>query len=557
MAAQPLNLLHLTPDLIRAIAHFLPPRDRFNFSLTNRRLNAEAWDQSAFEDLTSRFPVEYRTQFPLQVLLSTAQPPPQPPHHHPPLTDDERTLGNRRKSFRIVPNRSRQQHVAIAVSASAALIAVLPYDNILRIIAMPNRQLLSSHQLAPPYENDIWDIDKGRPKSTPRSLNAAYADDAGLDVQVLLDFSPDQTKILVSGPTVLSLYTLRNGGKTVSLWKQFSIDHVLPAILGDVDHSRAVGGAAALSPDGKSIAWVVYARNPALAFITFWDVRSATFRAMGEVAAIHPRRWSSLGWARVVYAPNSLYCAVVVNAAEKKAVVDHVDNEYRQVKLCRFEVAVYEASRYSSTARRGAIRDVEAMRRAPPQWLNLGNEEYPRMLSCAVANMLDGLRLFETGHAYGTEAVDLSETQQMRGASIALNSVHSCPSEATYMGLSFGSSTRHPWFVSKQPMFSMHFGMDGSRIQVATSQHANTMETLVRRKGLWWESGADEMMFAMQGAEVRGHQRHAFKMMPWRASFASVTALSSTGKWLVGASLLDDDQCCVCLRNVTVADYFD
>lgn len=58
-----------------------------------------------------------------------------------------------------------------------------------------------------------------------------------------------------------------------------------------------------------------------------------------------------------------------------------------------------------------------------------------------------------------------------RRRTLFLSSVHSDASEATYKALTFGPQTRHPWFVSKLPTYSLAFGDDGRSVTVATADN--------------------------------------------------------------------------------------
>lgn len=548
-----LRLLDLTPDLLRATAFFLNPRDRLSFALSCKHIYHQVWANFAKDDLTSRFPIEHRLEFPLQVLLDEhCQPSPLPSRD---VLSDAESTGKRNKIYRMVPNRSRQQHVNVAVNSDATVVAVLPYDNRLRLLGLHHRRILCSVDVSPIFEFDVWDIHKGSRKPTARSPNAVYTDDAGLDVEVGLEFSADDTMLVISSRTRVRLYQILAGGTAIRLHKEILIDSVLERILGTVDYSCGVGGAATLSPDGRSLAWVAFTGSPAAVFATFWDVKSGRCTAFSEVTKIHPRRWSALGWARMAYTPNGQYCILVANGAKKVMRMERVHNEFVRTKLCRYFLAVFDTASNSASESSPRMRVVKPIRERC-EWLELGSDVYAQSLGSSIAAILDGLRIHETRHAYNHEPVELNETRQFRQRGLMLNCVHSCPAEATYKALSFGAANSHSWFVTKQPMYSLHFSMDGKRIQVATSPHANMLQTLTRGNESELGEGSGNTEFEIREGDSRGRRRHAFKMMPWRTSFATVTGFSIGGKWLVGASLLDDDRCCVCLRNITLSEYF-
>ncbi|CDF37966.1 unnamed protein product [Chondrus crispus] len=312
--------------------------------------------------------------------------------------------------------------------------------------------------------------------------------------------------------------------------------------------ATGVGGTAALSPDGERLAWVVFAGSPSKVYLTVWSVRESCVISISEVTKIYPRRWSALGWARVVFSPNGRYCIVVVNCAKKVLRVESVDGEIARTKLCRFVTAVFEMS-----GDRGALPVRERC-----DWLEMSPGTFAQGLCAAVTSAVQGLVLHVgTAHLFGEDKVLLSRRRQYHESALLLNCIHSCPGEASYKALSFGRATRHPWFVTKQPMYSFLFDMAGKRVHVATSPHANAMLTMVKmdgeKDGFEVEQQKEERRRWRDGPVKR---RHVFKNMPWRTSFATVTAFSLTGKWIAGASLLDADKCCVCVRNVTLTELF-
>lgn len=562
-----LTLLDLSGDLLRASAFWLRPKDRLNFALTCHVLFREIWGDFAVKDLTSRFPMEHRVEFKLRILLERRD---QNADPVPIAFANSAAAGSDsvREKYRMVPDRSRQQHVNVAVSPDGRLVAVLPYDNLLRLINMDTKEIVAEENISPMFCYDIWDICGGRrePKATVNP-HAKYADEAGLDVEVGLEFSADGTLLTVSGRTKVKLYRVWSCGQYgLHHALDLDVDQALERITGFVNHSRGVGGAAALSPDNKSVAWVVFSGSPASVYVTFWDVDSRKCRAVCQVATIHPRRWSALGWARVSYSPNGQYCILIVNGAKNIVRMARVGEEFQRVKLCRYTFAVFKTSAPQTLSHGAASSSPDKLyaRQCKPirestEWLELSSDVYARRLASAVAHLLDGLCLYTDTYPYNVKAPPAAKRRQFGMAHLSFSSLHSCPAEATYKALSFGPSTRHPWFVTKQPMFSLHFPR-GERILVATSPHANVLQTLTRTSapnGLKDTYEITPPAPAAPGTPPGCNPRqHAFKFMPWRTSFAGVTAFAGSGRWLAGASLLDGDMCRVCVRNLTLAEYF-
>lgn len=451
----------------------------------------------------------------------------------------------------MVPRRSAQQHVHVAVSRTGLLVAVLPYDNKLRLLHMLHRRI--EHQISVPLaaSYDTWDVKEGRRAPRDNSQNTyPYADEAGLDVESSLQFSPDDKFLLLATREAVMLFELMEDAGRYKLRKrtEFCLGAALLDITGTTSIEKGVGSTAALSPDRTKLAWIVFAGSPSRVFLTIWSVDDERVVYKTEVTKIYPRRWSALGWARVVFSPNGRYCIVVVNCAKKVLRVESVDGEICRTKLCRFVIAVFEMGR------EGAVSLISER----CDWLEMSPEAFAEGLCAAVARSVGGLALHAiNNHLFGDESVLLNRRRESHEAALLLNCVHSCPGEASYKALSFGQATRHPWFVTKQPMYSFLFGMSGRRVHVATSPHANAMQTIVKiekqRKEYVIEKGKEEVRRWRDG---RMKRRQVFRNMPWRTSFATVTAFSTTGKWVAGASLLDDDQCCVCVRNMTLAELF-
>lgn len=558
------SLLDLTSDPLNAIAFWLPPRDRLNFALTCRAICSHVWGPTALIDLVERFPLERHVNFDLCVSF-------------PPSTQGHK--------LRIVPRRASQQHVHVAVTSDGGLVAVLPYDNILRLINMAHRHIDAVVPIFPFVCYDLWDLTTGRGEINATPAHSAYADEAGLDVEVAFEFSADNRILLISSARCVRLYrvTMHNGCASLAQEREIDLDDALIKILGRVDYCRAVGGSAALSPDGKSLTWIVFCGTPASVFVTIWDVNDGHCRAVREAAKVHPRRRSSLGWARVTYAPNGLYLLVVVNTAKMMVRLERVEGEFRRLTLCQFVTIVFEAKGgaalpASSSTGTAGVRHLVAVRERC-QWLELGPDAFGQKLASAVMATMEGLVLSDNspeGFCKGRSS--LSQRRQLIERGLALNGMHSCPGEATYKTLTFGNDAKHAWLITKQPMFSLHFGLSGERVHVTSSPHANVIQTLV------WSERTDqavctrnasrelEMAIAATGAEKSESESHelrrrrragpqkrgeVFRGMAWRTGFATVTAFSASGKWIAGAALLENDECSVYLRNMTLAEYFD
>lgn len=516
--------------MLHAVAHHLPPTARLNLACANKALFQAVWGNHAAPDIVRRFPIERRTTFNLTVYLDDAMSP----------TSDPSAL-------RTVPARSRQQHLNVAVNPTGTLVAVLPYDNILRLVC-PRRCAIVAQTDIPVFSNDVWDVHRGLRRPQPRPACVVYADDAGLDIETCLDFSPDGRSLVIASRDAVRFYHLRDAPHTPPQLVPDAQIHLADALTHIAADACGTGGAANVSPDGLRLAWVVFEGKPATVHVTLWRraTRDAEWRHDDAIAVdrVWTRRWAALAWARPVFTPNSRYLVLVVNCAHKETRVVNVNGEFQRTKLCRFELMRVDFAHNSAVVRR-------------TEWLDLAPDVYPKLLAEAVSRLLDSCVVHDAGTAFA-ERIPLDKRpdrvtakQLMRMPGLAFNSVHSCPAEATYKGLSFGKA-RHPWFVSKQPMFSFHFSPSGSRVVLATSPHCNVVRTLVTTR----RGGDSNEQLALTDEEISGRRRMVFKMMPWRAAFAAITAFSTSGQWLVGAALLDDDRCCVCVRNVTLREYF-
>lgn len=593
MVPKALNLLDLHSEELNAIAHYLPPTSRLRFAQTCRRVYSAVWGAHAQDDLIRRYPLERRVFFTLNINLTSTS-----------TTDNESDAPN--SNLRTVPARSRQQHINVAVHPKGAIVAVLPYDNVLRLICPRSATVVSSTPLDAVFANDIWDVSHGLRRPSPRPDAVVYADDAGLDVETCLDFSADGSTLLVSCRQFVQLFTVSltkcaNSGfpeATLVPTTRFSLESALARVgnaSADGIPIRGSGGAAALSPDAHYLAWILFVGTPAVVHLCLFhrdDVKSNdwTHVRTEPIHEVWTRRWTALAWARPFFTPNGQHLVIVVNSAHKITRVVNSDGHFRRTKLCRFELFTQNLQNND--------------RNSSTHWLDLAPEEYPRALAHAVVDALSGHVVHEVGVPFAsfqrsnscsslededsfdalgidTEPSAQDETDELdyagvscksvlRMPGLAFNSVHSCPAEATYKALSFGKS-RHPWFVSKQPMFSFHFDPAGRRVMLATSPHSNQVRSLsveprdeVRdpvsattpRLDNSLENQYESEVYLADRSLPKGVRPHVFKLMPWRAAFAAVTAFSTSGQWLAGAALLDNDRCCVCVRNVTLREYF-
>ena len=589
-STKPISLLDLSPDILRACAYWLRPRDRLNFATTCKYLYHHLWASDAIPDLTDRFPIEHRLQFPLQVSLdipssstsSNHPPPPQfpplylPHFHTPPLSP--LSLRPPPMILRMVPNRSLQQHVNIAVSSTGSLVAVLPYDNYLRILNPSQHSLLSLTKLAPVFHSDVWEVIRGRRRAHTRPNYAVYADEAALDLETTLEFTSDDSNLLIASPITVSLYKIIDSGRHISQLLSITLDTALEQICIKTNTThylhQSVAGTAAISPDGNHLAWVIFAGRPVNVYITFWKLHHTSITCTGitSLTTLVPRGWSTLSWARVLWTPAGSHCMAIVKTPHNMLGIRRVNNDnsneddnnnnrehspilaVQRVRLCQFKMAVWDMNVVSNKN-----EDLIEPLRVQTEWLPLECNIYANSMAKALASLLHGLRVDLDRHAYGVEQVQMSKKTQLRMTGISMNSLHSCPAEATYKAMSFTQGSTRPWLVTKQPLYSIHLAMDGKRILVATSPHENKLFTLVKdgtHSDAEFVQAEDDGCAVKKGLGVN-RRRHAFSLMPWRRGFATVTAFSGSGKWLAGVSLLDNDQCCVCLRNVTMTEYFE
>lgn len=243
--------------------------------------------------------------------------------------------------------------------------------------------------------------------------------------------------------------------------------------------------------------------------------------------------------------------AVVLNSTQRRLHTERYGDTFRRYKLCRFRFFAVcvppatngnsnTASESEATGGSGnAYNELNANARYPVQhshaaerhaWLKLTRAKYPTALALNVEKVL----------------LEAGWNEESDGVITSLNTLHTCPAEATYKALTFGENTRHPWYVAKQPVYSLLFGRK-ARVLVAAGAHGNVVEALEKN------NNGDEAIFERK--DMAGSRRkYAFHGLPWRASFAAGCAFSPKGRWLVGVAI-NNDQCYVCVRNITDPEY--
>ncbi|KAI0563949.1 Quinoprotein amine dehydrogenase beta chain-like protein [Gracilaria domingensis] len=485
------------------IASHLSPRDRFALAQTSHAVFRTIWPSDVRHLLTARFPFETRIDLSI----------------HPSLSPEA--------SLRLVPSRSQQAHLALAVSQDGSLVALLPYDNRLRLVHVPSRQVLAEEPVTA-HAPELVDVHSARRTPSRRNPQLVYAQSAALDVPPMLSFHSDM--ILLSTPYALSLLSLPTL-KCVAATELRAVRQMLPQIV----ESPIVGAAGAVSPDGSLLAWVLFAALPATAYVSIWrrcegrtPLKLLCVRA---VATVRPQNWSTLAWARCVFSPNGHNVLLVANLAEHVARVMRVGNRFHRKKMCRYRLALLDVRHLYQTTEPSSF----AILREVDELLELNTEQHAQQLSQALLRLLNGADVYADAHCDGI---------RHRERGMALNCVHTCPAEATYKALMFGEKSLHPWFVTKQPQYSLHFSAKGGRVIVSSLPQSNFVHTYI-----------DDTQ-PVQTHTCRKGRLHAFKRMPWRSAFAAASAFSENGQWLVGGCLLDGDACCVCVRNVTVDEYF-
>lgn len=541
-APRPESLLSLNGDLLRHVANMLPPSDRVALSHTSKTLFTETWGQFGLDDLLARFPLEQRITFALSPHVSDT----------PPL--------------RVVPDRTAQQHVYAAVTSDGRLAAILPYDNVLRLVNVRSGSVLHTPLAGPALYSDVWDLSEGfrRPTSGIHA-GKRYADRAAVDAEATLEFSHDGSLLVLSCTRFAHIYAVGPNG--FSPGAHLDAARVLDAVRTTLPAPGAPGdcaaGAAALSPDGRTLAWVMFYGFPARAVLTLWRVdegaRSATWTSYTPLGELGLPSGSALAWVRPTF--HEAYVAVAVNTTRRMLRTERVGDAFRRSKLCRFRFAAVPLGSCADAA--PALLEPAAERSA---WLALTAGLYPAALAAQLRAVVA-----DAGAEEARASVDASR--------VRMNCVHTSPSEATYKALAFGDKGKHPWFVAKQPLYSLHFceppphashaRRKAQRVLVAGSAHDNSvipLEWVAPAEGappiaanVQAGAGGDEA--AAQPVPGRFEEtsvvsrRFAFRGLPWRAAFASVSAFAPGGRWVVGAAL-KTDVCFVCVRNITNEEYY-
>lgn len=534
MQSQPV-LLDLCPDLLRSTAQWLAPKDRLSLALSSKRLFNDTWGDFAEEDLTSRYSFESRIELDLDVRF-------EPSRFGGEL--GRLSIGNASSSqshnLRLVPHRLRMQHCFVAVSSCGRLVAVLAYDNILRVIKSRTKTVVATTDVGLVCGVDVWDKEARRqvPQRNIQSDTNNYEERNGVDAEIGFGFTSDNKAIYISSRPLLRLFEIQ-GGTEASIVLRQSLD--VRNALRFLDASNCIGGSCAVSPSGSTAAWVVFADSPAVAYISIWDIQEEKCVGVLRVSQIHRRPFSGLGWARAEFTPNGRHVLCIVNNGKKKVRTVRIGNTFQRLKLSEYVFAVLEVKqRYTARANADALafKTISTKR----TWLDLSPEVYPHQFALSIQAILRQMACRDDIHARQTNI------QELRLPRLCFNFVHSCPTEATYKAISRDRSP--PWLVSKQPMFSIAVDPSGSRAMTATSSHANAICRMLCSEEPMSHVTTEE---TPQASTRDTH--FAFKGMPWRAGFASASAFSLSGKWLAGATLLEDT-CVVCVRNVTHQEHF-
>ncbi len=493
------KLLSLNSDLLRVIAGYLPPPDRIALSHACKALYNQTWANFGLADLLARFPFERRVRFPLLPAL--------------------------RPGVRAVPDRAAQAHLLAAVSNDGRHAAVIPYDNLLRVVDTKSCTVVAVRKLSrPALRMAEWDLTAGvRIAPAQPDPVRAYADDAALDAECTLSYTSKDGNLLLTSPTHVALFD-RLLNQTLEI-DAAPLIAKLRALVANLDGcpGPGVAGAAALSPSETKLAWIMYAGWPARAYLTIWTMSPtpvcAYYVSLGVVA---PARNSALAWARPVWRGEDTI-VVALNSTQRMLHTERVGDAFRRSKLCRFRFFGVQ------------VPDVKDVSFQPLQhvaehssWLSLSPLKYPAALATQLHHVAKA-----TMHArVADDAVP----------DVSVNAVHTCPAEATYKGLSFGGRARHPWYVATQPVYSLHVRGARGRVLVAAAAHGNEVASLTRRDETYHRDATTQL------------RQFAFHGLPWRASFAAVCGFAANGRWLVGAAL-NNDCGFVCVRNVTDVEY--
>lgn len=483
--------------------------------------------------MTSRFAFESRFEFPLSVDFDAGRFPSSNASSSTSSTSPLYSKSQNISPLRLVPDRSRMQHCYVSVNSTGDLVAVLAYDNILRLVKPRTKKVVAELDVGKICGMDLWCLASGRRAvhDTILSPSNEYVEENGVDLEIGFGFTPDDKRVYVSSRGKLEIYDIDLDEKVLRSAHTLHIDKASEMI----EKDSCVGGSCAISADGDTAAWMVFADSPAVVYATVWSISSEKCLQACEVAKIHPRRWSALGWARLQFLPGGSHLVSIVNNANKSLRIVRVGDSVERVKMSEFIFSAFDMKNMDSSEK------LFEPCRSEKAWLQLNQEVFPTQVASFLTTIVEGLA------TPSAEAESLTRVQEMRLPTFHINSLHSCPSEATYKALSFGPQTRHPWFVTKQPMCSVRLGLDGKRAMTST---ANSMYRLVK--------GAEDALpgRSLITSESLQHKTpYAFKGMPWRAGYASAGAFSSSGKWLVGITLVDD-KCVVCVRNVTVEGFY-
>jgi hypothetical protein len=567
------NLQSISCELLRLIARWLNPKDRLNFAICSQHTYRETWGNFAVEELSNRFPLEHRLEIRLNVTFNRKR-----YRHQSHASEDElpvvREIGQAEaapveKLLRIVPERSRMQHCYVAVASDGTHVAVLAYDSYLRLISMRTKQLIATVDIGYICGVDVWDMTRGKPsmQRETQTPTSTYEEENGIDVEVGFGFSQDNSLIFVSGRSSVQLYRVSQnvstsnrivdadmrGNRSLYQAHTFHLSDALQFIGVDT----GVGGSCALSPDNKTVAWVVFSGSPAKAYVTVWDVATGLCMKAREMATVQPRRWSALGWARVAFWPNGRYLICIANSAKKATRVVRVGESFQHLKLSEFEFTAFDMGAEGRNHEGGKTFEPTLSRKA---WLEISSDVFSKDMCSFLSALVDDIAEIKASRAASTR---ITMEQEMRLPGLLFNFMHSCPSEATYKDMFAQKPSRRPWFVTKQPMYSLRMSQCGARVLVATAPHANEIYTMVRNMEV--DTDEQETRRRMVPLAHGGRLLHAqapdgvtargiaFRRMPWRAGFATASAFSTTGKWLASATLIDD-RCVVCCRNLTLTE---
>lgn len=525
-------LLDLSADLLRSTAQWLSPRDRLNFALTSKRVFRDTWGDFAEEDLVSRYRFESKLQFDLNVEFNSARLTADGAESFPAIRNMS-TIQDWR-SLRMVPQRSRVQHCFTAVSSCGTLVAVMTYDNILRILRPRSNEAVAMVDVGHVCGIDIWDDAFGRrvPQDDAQMSASSFEEVNGVDVETGFGFTPDDKAVFISSKSSLRFFDIHEGSEThLNRRMCIAASDAKPFLEADA----CVGGSCAISPDGRTAAWILFAHSPAVAYVSMWDIQSGVCKGAIPLGRIHLRPFCGLGWARAEFSPNGRYLICIVNTSKKKVSTVRVEDSFQRLKLSEYIFAVYEnldRDHFQVSVKFENVRKEKS-------WLDVRPERYPTELVLSLQNALSGLEIDK-----GTDST-MSKLQRRRLPRLRFNFLHSCPTEATYTAISNDSRPR--WLVSKQPICSLITGTQEGEPMFSTSPYTNRMQRMTR-------------MDSSTSPDIRGNsfiikKQFAFRGMPWRAGFASATALSVSGQWIAGVTLVEN-HAVVCLRNTTYLEQF-